>query len=57
MHAARALPRAAARSSPIAAAGAWLAVMAGATATAVELAISGTVPLTPCCRRCSACTR
>ena len=26
-------------------AGAWLAVMAGATATAVELAISGTVPL------------
>jgi cobalt/nickel transport system permease protein len=30
---------------PIAAAGAWLAVMAGATATALELAISGTVPL------------
>jgi cobalt/nickel transport system permease protein len=29
----------------IAAAGAWLAVMAGATATALELAISGTVPL------------
>ena len=25
--------------------GAWLAVMAGAAATAVELAISGTVPL------------
>src|SRR6478735_4373496 len=30
---------------PIAAAGAWLAVMAGATATGLELAISGTVPL------------
>src|SRR6478736_3476904 len=30
---------------PIAAAGAWLAVMAGATATALELAVSGTVPL------------
>jgi cobalt/nickel transport system permease protein len=29
----------------IAGAGAWLAVMAGATATALELAISGTVPL------------
>ena len=29
----------------IAGAGAWLAVMAGATATSVELAISGTVPL------------
>ena len=29
----------------IAGVGAWLAVMAGATATAVELAISGTVPL------------
>ena len=29
----------------ISGAGAWLAVMAGATATAVELAISGTVPL------------
>jgi cobalt/nickel transport system permease protein len=30
---------------PIAAAGAWLAVMVGATATSLELAISGTVPL------------
>jgi cobalt/nickel transport system permease protein len=29
----------------ISAAGAWLAVMAGATATALELALSGTVPL------------
>jgi cobalt/nickel transport system permease protein len=29
----------------VAGVGAWLAVMAGATATAVELAISGTVPL------------
>jgi cobalt/nickel transport system permease protein len=29
----------------VAGAGAWLAVMAGATATALELAISGTVPL------------
>src|SRR3954452_18351443 len=29
----------------IAAVGAWLAVMAGATATALELALSGTVPL------------
>jgi len=29
----------------ISAAGAWLAVMAGATATSLELAISGTVPL------------
>ena len=30
---------------PIAAVGAWLAVMVGAAATAIELAISGTVPL------------
>ena len=30
---------------PISALGAWLAVMAGATATALELAASGTVPL------------
>src|SRR4051794_6798279 len=30
---------------PIAAAGAWVAVMLGATATSLELAISGTVPL------------
>jgi cobalt/nickel transport system permease protein len=30
---------------PISAAGAWLAVMAGATATSLELAASGTVPL------------
>jgi cobalt/nickel transport system permease protein len=30
---------------PIAGAGAWLAVMAGAAASAVELAVSGTVPL------------
>ena len=30
---------------PIAGVGAWLAVMAGATATSFELAISGTVPL------------
>ena len=30
---------------PIAGFGAWLAVMVGATATALELAISGTVPL------------
>ena len=30
----------------LAAAGAWLAVMAGAAATSVELAVSGTVPLT-----------
>ena len=29
----------------ISGAGAWLAVMAGATATSVELALSGTVPL------------
>jgi cobalt/nickel transport system permease protein len=43
MHAARAVaPRAI---LAIAAAGAWLAVMVGATATALELAISGTVPL------------
>jgi cobalt/nickel transport system permease protein len=43
MHAARAVaPRAL---LPIAAAGAWLAVMAGAAATAFELALSGTVPL------------
>jgi cobalt/nickel transport system permease protein len=30
---------------PISAAGAWIAVMAGATATSFELALSGTVPL------------
>ena len=36
---------AARRSCAISAVGAWLAVMAGATATALELAISGTVPL------------
>jgi cobalt/nickel transport system permease protein len=43
MHAARAVaPRAI---LAISAAGAWLAVMAGATATALELAISGIVPL------------
>jgi cobalt/nickel transport system permease protein len=46
MHAARALTR---RSRTallaIAAGGAWLAVMAGATATSLELALSGTVPL------------
>ena len=40
----------------ITAVGAWLAVMAGAAATALELAISGTVPLGRCCRRCSECT-
>jgi cobalt/nickel transport system permease protein len=44
MHGARRLaPRAL---LPIAAVGAWLAVMVGAAATALELAISGTVPLT-----------
>ncbi|HWK28674.1 MAG TPA: energy-coupling factor ABC transporter permease [Solirubrobacter sp.] len=43
MHAAR--TAAPARLLPIAAAGAWLAVMAGATATSLELALSGTVPL------------
>jgi cobalt/nickel transport system permease protein len=43
MHAARAVAPRAIR--PIAAGGAWLAVMVGATATALELAISGTVPL------------
>ena len=33
------------RSSASSAVGAWLAVMAGAAATALELAVSGTVPL------------
>jgi cobalt/nickel transport system permease protein len=43
MHAARAVaPR---QILAISGAGAWLAVMAGAAATAVELALSGTVPL------------
>jgi cobalt/nickel transport system permease protein len=43
MHAARAVaPK---RILAIAAGGAWLAVMAGAAATALELALSGTVPL------------
>ena len=35
----------------------WLAVMVGAAATRIELAISGTSRSAPCCRRCSACTR
>ena len=41
-HARRLAPRAI---LPIAGAGAWCAVMAGAAATSVELALSGTVPL------------
>src|SRR4051794_16821965 len=46
MHAARAVAgRSRTALLAIAAGGAWLAVMAGATATAVELALSGTVPL------------
>ncbi|MEY2535411.1 MAG: cobalt/nickel transport system permease protein [bacterium] len=46
MHAARAvLPRSRGALLAVAGTGAWLAVMLGATATAVELALSGTVPL------------
>jgi cobalt/nickel transport system permease protein len=41
----RVLPKRRATFLAVSGAGAWLAVMAGATATAVELAISGTVPL------------
>jgi cobalt/nickel transport system permease protein len=41
----RALPKTRAWLLAIAGVGAWLAVMAGATATSVELALSGTVPL------------
>jgi cobalt/nickel transport system permease protein len=41
----RLLPKSRAVLLSVAAVGAWLAVMAGATATALELAISGTVPL------------
>ena len=46
MHAARrVLPRSRATLLGITAAGAWLAVMAGALAASVELAVSGTVPI------------
>jgi cobalt/nickel transport system permease protein len=46
MHAARRmLPRSRATFLAIAAAGSWLAVMAGALAASAELALSGTVPL------------
>src|SRR5262245_18644014 len=41
----KALPKSRTVLLGIAAAGAWLAVMAGATAASVELAVSGTVPL------------
>jgi cobalt/nickel transport system permease protein len=41
----RALPKSRRAFLAIAGVGAWLAVMAGATATSVELALSGTVPL------------
>jgi cobalt/nickel transport system permease protein len=40
----RALPKSRTGLLAIAGAGAWLAVMAGAAATSVELAVSGTVP-------------
>jgi cobalt/nickel transport system permease protein len=40
----RALPKSRTTLLAITAVGAWLAVMAGATATSIELAISGTVP-------------
>jgi cobalt/nickel transport system permease protein len=43
--AARTLPRTRAAFLGSAAAAAWLAVVAGAAATAIELALSGTVPL------------
>jgi cobalt/nickel transport system permease protein len=47
MHAARqVLPRSRGAFLAVAAGGAWLAVMLGAAATSVELALSGTVPLT-----------
>jgi cobalt/nickel transport system permease protein len=41
----KALPKSRAVLLAITAVGAWLAVMAGATATSIELAVSGTVPL------------
>ena len=41
----------------VAAVGSWLAVMLGAAASSLELALSGTVPLATVLPRCSACTR